>query len=74
MGNVAADSQLDLLLSCSPSPATEVLHSLICKLTNPLVASSHDILISEVTLELSPTSPLLPNLQHLLPTQHEGKN
>ena len=57
MGNGASDSQLDLLLFAGPVAQAEVLSSLTCSLTNPLVASHHDLILSSVPLP--PAAPVL---------------
>ena len=57
MGNGASDSQLDLLLFAGPAAQAEVLSSLTCSLTNPLVASHHDLILSSVLLP--PAAPVL---------------
>ena len=65
VGDGSSDSQLDLLLHSSSPNVKESLSMVICKLSNPLVASCHDILLSVVTLPTLPTSPPLPH--QLLP-------
>ena len=65
-GNGASDSLLDILLHSET--ATEDLTQIICKLTNPLVTSHHDALVSSFSLPhliktgLKPELPLAPKV------------
>ena len=55
LGNGLYDSQLDVVLSCA-SPMAENLQKIICKLSNPLVQSHHDVIVTELDLLLAESS------------------
>jgi hypothetical protein len=68
MGDGASDTQLDLLLSTHCESISESLINIVCKLENPLVDSSHDIHLSQVSLSPLPTvSPVPPSIAPRLP-------
>ena len=46
MGNGISDSEIDLLMYCGDSSTSETLLAIHCKLTNPLIHSHHDIIVS----------------------------
>ena len=57
MGNGTADAQLDLLLYSGPDSHAETLSSIACSLTNPLVCSHHDLLLSKLPLPPAAVKP-----------------
>ena len=73
LGGGTSDSFLDKIMFSNHLPHPEVLLSIICKLTNPLIDSHHDMILSTWTLpdeeteeEDSPenvTAPSVPNLR-----------
>ena len=52
LGNGSFDAQLDLILCTGPQHPIDTLTSIICKLTNPLVQSHHDVIVTELHLPL----------------------
>ena len=50
LGDGAWDSALDVLLHQVHNGASEQVQNIICKLTNPLLSSHHDMIISSLTL------------------------
>ena len=60
-GEGASDSQLDLLLYLGPPDHAESLTTILCSLTNPLVESHHDLIVSDFTSERGNIIPC-PNL------------
>ena len=52
LGNGLYDSQLDVILSCGNSPESESLQKIICKLSNPLIHSHHDMILTELGIPL----------------------
>ena len=46
-GEGASDSQLDLILYLGPPGHADTLSTILCSLTNPLVESHHDLIISK---------------------------
>ena len=50
VGDGLSDSHLDQLLHTNSGNTSEIVSAIICKLSNPLVNSHHDVLISEVRI------------------------
>ena len=50
IGNGLSDTQLDILLYRGPPEQRESLHSIVCKLDNPLIQSHHDLNVSSFPL------------------------
>ena len=61
-GNGASDSQLDLLLYMGPHNLAETLTTVVCSLTNPLVDSHHDVILSAFPLHLLQPDPCTGNI------------
>ena len=53
VGNGKFDTQLDVILSMGPQPQAETLHTIICKLSNPLVQSNHDVIVTVLPIPLA---------------------
>ena len=73
LGEGASDSFLDKIMFPKSLPHSDVLTSIICKLTDPLVDSHHDIILSSWTLvdeipnddcHENLVAPRVPNLRH----------
>ena len=52
LGNGKFDEQLDVILCSGPQHPAETLSTILCKLSNPLIQSHHDIIVSELLLPL----------------------
>ena len=64
-GDGRSDSHLDRLLFSAYNLTSEELTTIVCKMSNPLVNSHHDILVSSVNLPLAAAPHSLPNPENL---------
>ena len=57
VGNGEFDSDLDVIIFSNLSSTTEKIDEVICKHTNPLINSHHDLIVSSFSLPASPPTP-----------------
>ena len=72
LGNGVSDSHLDRLLYSDIGETSEELVTIICKLTNPLVNSHHDVLVSSVQIPCDASEEEPPKLGNVVAPRVEN--